>query len=465
MSNIIKLSFTFALALSVLFGCSNDDTKSNANSEQTNNQSNETNKKESQNKEDKQNTSANLEDIKMNQEVKPLPTSTNEIFTYPNGSLAGTSVFGSKEAEEQLFKTMPKLPEDADEETIELYFNNIVAMYWSGFTNPSTLVDKWKLYSLGSPDMEDPRYQFKENYNVEIVLDASGSMAKKVDGKTQMDLAKDAIDNFVGALPDNAKVGLRVYGHKGTGSDADKQLSCNSSELIYQVSPYDSSTFKQALDSVQPKGWTPITLALETAQKDLAKYPADKSNNIVFLVSDGIETCDGDPVAAAKKLVDSNISPILNVIGFNVDADGQKQLKDVAKAANGIYTDISDQKQLTEEFKRVEEIAKRWEEWKANSMRKADALKVERSFEALGFTNEWYSKQIKLTNNIGGSITKLYNSDRISKEQREALEAKEDEFELFLEESGKEVEDYLNSMNDKSFETMKKEIDEKYQVK
>jgi Ca-activated chloride channel homolog len=453
----IKLFFTFALALSFLFGCSNDDKNSNADSEKTNS--------ENKNKEDNKKIAKKQEEVKLNKEVTPLPTSTKEIFTYPNGSLAGTSVYGSKETEEQLFKIMPKLPEDADEETLDLYFNNLVALYWSGFTNPSTLVDKWKLYSLGSPDMEDPRYQFKENYNVEIVLDASGSMAKKVDGKTQMDLAKEAIDNFVGALPDNAKVGLRVYGHKGTGSDADKQLSCNSSELIYQVSPYDSSKFKQALDSVQPKGWTPITLALETAQKDLAKYPADKSNNIVFLVSDGIETCDGDPVAAAKKLADSNISPILNVIGFNVDADGQKQLKEVAKVADGIYTDISDQKQLKEEFKRVEEIAKRWEEWKENSMREADALKVERSFEALGFTNEWNSKQIKLTNNIGGSITKLSNNDYITREQSEVLEKKEEELELFLEESGTEVEEYLSSMNDKSFETMKKEINEKYQVK
>jgi Ca-activated chloride channel homolog len=455
-NRLIKLVFTFSLAIAIMIGCSNDEKNNAAESE----------KQTSQSKEKKEDKKSNKdEDLKLNTEVTPLPTATKEIFTYPNGNLAGTSVHGSKETEAQLFKEMPKLPENADQETLDLYFNNLVALYWSGFTNPSTIVDKWKLYSLGSPDMEDPKYQFKENYNVEIVLDASGSMAKTVDGKTQMELAKDAINDFLGALPDNAKVGLRVYGHKGSGSDADKKLSCSSSELVYQVSQYDSSTFKQALDPVQPKGWTPITLALEEAQKDLAKYPADKSNNIVFLVSDGIETCDGDPVAAAKKLADSNISPILNVIGFNVDADGQKQLKDVAKAADGIYTDISDQKQLNEEFERIEEIAKRWEKWKKNSMREAESLRVERSFEALGFTNEWNSKQIKLTNNISGSITKLSNNDYITKEQREALKEKEKEFEVFLDASGKEIEDYLSSMNEKSFEAMKKEINEKYQEK
>jgi Ca-activated chloride channel homolog len=420
----------------------------------------------SESKDEKQTEKPNNEkEEKLNTNVTPVPTSTNEIFTYPNGKLAGASLYGSDETQKQLLKEMPKLPENADDETIDLYFNNLVALYWNGFNDPATLVDKWELYSFGSPDIEDPRYQFKENYNVEIVLDASGSMAKTVNGKTQMELAKNAINNFLAALPVNAKVGLRVYGHKGSGSDSDKKLSCSSSDLIYQVSQYDSSKFKQALDPIQPVGWTPITLALEEAQKDLSKYPAENSNNIVFLVSDGIETCEGDPVAAAKKLADSNISPILNVIGFNVDADGQKQLKEVAKAADGIYSDINDQKQLDEEFKRIEEIAKRWEQWKKDSLREAEAVKVERSFEALGFKNEWNSKEIILSNNLSGSITFLSNNDYISKEQREKLREKQESFKEFIDASGTEVEEFLNSMNEQSFEAMKKEISEKYQEK
>ncbi|MBN3553054.1 VWA domain-containing protein [Fictibacillus nanhaiensis] len=444
----------FLLLVVLVVGCSNKESSTNGDNQEKA-QNNEQKDKEPP-KKDKS------EEKELNTDVTPLPTSTNEIFTYPNGDLAGTSLYGSDETQKQLLKTMPKLPKNADKETVDLYFNNLVALYWSGFDDPATLVDKWELYSFGSPDIEDQRYQFKENYNVEIVLDASGSMAKTVNGKTQMELAKSAINNFLGALPDNAKVGLRVYGHKGSGSDSDKKLSCSSSDLVYEVAQYDSSKFKQALDPIQPVGWTPITLALEEAQKDLLKYPAENNNNIVFLVSDGIETCDGDPVAAAKKLSDSNISPILNVIGFNVDAEGQKQLKEVAKAADGIYSDISDQKQLDNEFKRIEEIAKRWEQWKKDSLREADAVKVERSFEALGFKNEWNDKEITLTNNLGGSITFLANSDYITKEQREALREKKNEFETFLDESGTEVEEYLSTMNEKSFEEMKKSINEKY---
>ena len=84
------------------------------------------------------------------------------------------------------------------------------------------------------------------------------------------------------------------------------------------------------------------------------------NTNIVYLVSDGISTCDDDPVAAAKALYDSDITPIINVIGFNVDNDGQRQLKEVAKAVEGTYQDVQDAASLQKELDQANEIAKQW---------------------------------------------------------------------------------------------------------
>ena len=50
------------------------------------------------------------------------------------------------------------------------------------------------------------------------------------------------------------------------------------------------------------------------------------------MISDGVETCDGDPVQAAKDLHNSNLNVTVNVIGFDVDQDGRKQLKETAQA-------------------------------------------------------------------------------------------------------------------------------------
>ena len=98
-----------------------------------------------------------------------------------------------------------------------------------------------KFQAIGSPDIDNPRMQFKENLNVLVILDASGSMGKDIGGQTQMAAAKKAILQFVEELPKEANVGLRVYGHKGTGSSTDKAMSCSSSDLLYPLKPYEKA--------------------------------------------------------------------------------------------------------------------------------------------------------------------------------------------------------------------------------
>lgn len=87
--------------------------------------------------------------------------------------------------------------------------------------------------------------------NIAILLDASGSMAQKINSKTKMDLAKEAIHKFVASMPEGSNVSLRVYGHKGSNADSDKKLSCSSTEMIYDLKPYDEASFTSS--------WGPTT--------------------------------------------------------------------------------------------------------------------------------------------------------------------------------------------------------------
>ncbi|WP_147535530.1 VWA domain-containing protein [Bacillus marasmi] len=198
------------------------------------------------------------------------------------------------------------------------------------------------------------------NANIAILLDASGSMAQQVGGRSKMDLAKEAINNFVASMPEGANVSLRVYGHKGSNSDSDKELSCGSTELVYDLKAYNQGEFSESLGSFQPTGWTPIAKAINEAKADFEK--ADKpGQNIIYVVSDGVETCDGDPVQAAKSLHDSEIEAVVNIIGFNVDSAGQKQLLEVAQAGGGEFETVDS----AEDFNRIWEDERRhlWNEW------------------------------------------------------------------------------------------------------
>ncbi|MFC0190525.1 VWA domain-containing protein [Fictibacillus aquaticus] len=182
--------------------------------------------------------------------------------------------------------------------------------------------------------------------NVAILLDASGSMAAKAGGTDKMTAAKEALKKFAGSMPKDANVMLRVYGHKGSNDDKDKKLSCSSTEMMYPLGKYDAAAFEKSLAAFKPTGWTPLAASIAAAEKDLQ---GKEGNNVVYIVSDGIETCDGNPVEAAKKLHESNIQAEVNIIGFDVDNEGQQQLKAVAEAGGGKFESVSSQKELFDE--------------------------------------------------------------------------------------------------------------------
>ncbi len=204
----------------------------------------------------------------------------------------------------------------------------------------------------GEDEVEKVKKQ--KQTNVVILMDASGSMKASVPGGVKMDLAKETIKKFTDQMEEDVNVSLLAYGHIGTGSDADKEESCSRIDAVYPLSSYNPASFNEAMNSFQASGWTPLAGAIDKAQELLASYNGVEYKNIVYIVSDGIETCDGDPIVAAKKLNESNIEAKVNIIGFDVDDEGQKQLMEVAEAGGGTYATVRDK----EEFEEL--VLKKW---------------------------------------------------------------------------------------------------------
>lgn len=195
-----------------------------------------------------------------------------------------------------------------------------------------------------------------------IVLDASGSMAARSGSGNRMTEAKAAIQAFVPELPANSTVSLRVYGHEGDNSDAAKAISCAASEVVFSGAP-DDGTLSDALRAVQPTGWTPLAASIEKSAGDI---PGDATDAIVYVVTDGIETCGGDPVAAASSLAKSGVKPIVNVIGFDVEAADQAALKAIAESGGGRYADVSSGDALRRHWAEERERMRRaFQQWRA----------------------------------------------------------------------------------------------------
>lgn len=222
------------------------------------------------------------------------------------------------------------------------YYEQLVS-YEHGFVMPEL------------PSGEDEVMTKQKKMNVVVLMDASGSMKGKVAGETKMELAKTAIAKFMEQIPADANVALISYGHVGSSDKNDKAASCAAVESFYPLAPYQAENFSSSLNAFEAKGWTPLAGAINKAGEILQAYQAEDYANFVYVVSDGVETCDGDPVAAAQQLQSQNIKAKVNIIGFNVDNEGQQQLKQVAASGGGEYITVDDRAELEVQ------ITKKWQ--------------------------------------------------------------------------------------------------------
>ena len=269
----------------------------------------------------------------------------------------------------------------------EQVYDYLVYMLGSG--NYKNYYDQLVVYDHGFvmpelPSGEDEVTTKQKKMNVVVLMDASGSMKGEIAGKTKMELAKAAITRFVEQIPVDVNVALIAYGHVGSSAESDKKASCSSVESVYPLSAYQAENFTTSLNSFQASGWTPLAGAINKAGEILQAYPAEEYSNLVYIVSDGIETCDGDSVAAAKLLQSQNIKAKVNIIGFNVDNEGQQQLKQVADAGGGEFVTVDDPAELEVQ------ITKKWQP-SIGQLVWTQGVTIQQSIKASERMNEMYN--------------------------------------------------------------------------
>jgi hypothetical protein len=150
-----------------------------------------------------------------------------------------------------------------------------------------------------------------DSATVAVVLDASGSMLQRLDGERRIDLAKAALTELVSdVLPESVDFTLRVFGHK----EAD---SCRT-DLEIPVGALNRSAAAASIAGVEAMNLakTPIAETLRLAGADLANRAGPK---LIILLTDGEETCDGDPAAVIAEMVAANVDVRVNIVGFAID--------------------------------------------------------------------------------------------------------------------------------------------------
>ena len=173
--------------------------------------------------------------------------------------------------------------------------------------------------------------------NIELILDCSGSMAAKIQGRSKMEIAKQALAELLLSIPSTTNVAVRAYGHRSRKDCADIELLADFSE--------PRTAIPAKVNTLKPLGMTPLSSSIEQAAKDFAGKEAQ--NNTIILITDGEETCHADPCAAAKVAHESGVKVKINVIGFKIEAKERAQLECIANAGGGKYVGANDASELT----------------------------------------------------------------------------------------------------------------------
>lgn len=173
---------------------------------------------------------------------------------------------------------------------------------------------------------------------VEIILDTSGSMLEKVGGRRRIDIARQVLSKLVTeTLPARVPVALRTF-VAGAGS-------CGT-QLAVPLGPLEPSTMSARIKGlkIDRRTRTPIGAALHQVARDLAGVTGPR---IVVLVTDGEESCKGDPEKEVTALAAQHLDLHINVVGFALgEASIKERIAEWARLGNGTSFDAQNEADL-----------------------------------------------------------------------------------------------------------------------
>jgi Ca-activated chloride channel homolog len=148
-----------------------------------------------------------------------------------------------------------------------------------------------------------------------FVLDGSGSMEAAWDSEqSRMDVAKSILTRLVDSLRINPdlEIALRVYGHQSHRS----LNNCQDSRLEVPFGIKNHSAIISKIKTITPKGTTPITYSIGQAAKDFSSTAGYR--NILILITDGVESCGGDPCEVSRELQKKGVFLRPYIIGLGL---------------------------------------------------------------------------------------------------------------------------------------------------
>jgi Ca-activated chloride channel family protein len=151
------------------------------------------------------------------------------------------------------------------------------------------------------------------NEDAMLVFDASGSMSGNQvlgipNSRPRIDEARSALAKVLPSATKFRRVGLITYGPGAYNQ-------CNV-ELNMKPLPNAARPIMRIVNSLMPAGKTPLTMAVQQAA-DVLDYR--NKPGVIVVITDGEETCGGQPCDLGKQLHDTGQQLTVHIIAFRYE--------------------------------------------------------------------------------------------------------------------------------------------------
>jgi Mg-chelatase subunit ChlD len=182
-----------------------------------------------------------------------------------------------------------------------------------------------------------------------LVFDASGSMWTRVEGDlSRIEVAPEVMGDYFTSRDGNLPLSVIAYGHNRRGDCADIEVVAP----MGQAAPAD---LEARLRALMPRGMTPLTDSLRLA-RDQIPLTAEAAD--IILVTDGLETCAGDPCALAAELAADGIDIRAHVVGFGLTRLEVEALSCITEQTGGLLFETNSGAGLVEALQQVSAAAR-----------------------------------------------------------------------------------------------------------
>jgi Ca-activated chloride channel family protein len=169
----------------------------------------------------------------------------------------------------------------------------------------------------------------QERTRILFLVDGSLSMRNEWKGGTKWNIATEVLHDLADSIQKipNTEIGMRVFGHLYPEPDK----NCRDSRLEVRIDSNNAKAIQKKLLEIRPKGITPLVYSIERSATDFGNVMA---KNIIIIITDGEDACEGDPCSVSLTLQQNNIVLRPFIIGMQLNPKSFEAMNCMGKLYN-----------------------------------------------------------------------------------------------------------------------------------